>query len=246
MTERRRVLVVGASRGIGAATARAFAAHGDELVIAARSADALSVLANELGSERVSIATIDQRDPVSVADGVNDAAARLGGIDVVVGAGGISPVLKRIEDVQVSEWDEIQATNSRGGFLLARAAARHLRASHGSLIFVTSIHESAGAARLSAYAASKGALRQLARSLALEWAADGVRVNCVAPAYVETDLTAGIRSRPHLIEPIIARTPIGRLATADEIAGAIVFLASPDASYITGTTLFVDGGWTAG
>ena len=120
-----------------------------------------------------------------------------------------------------------------------------LEQGRGSCIFVSSVLEAVGAERLAAYAASKGALRQLARSLALEWAPRGVRVNCLAPGYVETDMTAGLRANPGLLAHIEAASAVGRLASPDEIAGAAVFLASDAASYVTGSTLFVDGGQTA-
>jgi NAD(P)-dependent dehydrogenase (short-subunit alcohol dehydrogenase family) len=244
----KRALVVGASRGIGAAIARALAQAGADLALAARSTETLEALREEIksaGGRAVSL-SLDLRDERSIEAAVNGAVEGLGGLEVVVNSGGVSPIFKRAETISAEEWDEVFTTNTRGAFLLARAAGRHLlQQGRGSLIFVTSVLEAVGQERLAAYAASKGATRILARTLALEWASRGVRVNCLAPAYVETDLTAGLRANPSLRGAIEAATPLGRMASPEEIAGAAVYLASDAASYVTGTTLFLDGGWTA-
>ena len=115
----------------------------------------------------------------------------------------------------------------------------------GSVVNITSIAAERALPKLAAYAASKAALGELTRSMAVEWAAAGVRVNAVAPAYIETEMTAAIARRPKLYQNIVDRTPMGRWGRSDEVAWAVVFLASAAASYITGHTLFVDGGWTS-
>jgi NAD(P)-dependent dehydrogenase (short-subunit alcohol dehydrogenase family) len=244
----KRALVVGASRGIGAGIARAAAAAGAHVVLGGRTHPQLDALAGEIEAAggRASAVVVDIREEASVDAAFDQAAHVLGGIDVVVASGGISPIFKRIVQMSVEEWDEILSTNARGSFLIGRAAGRHLLPQgSGSLIFLTSIYEQVGGERLSAYAASKGAVRQLARSLALEWAAGGVRVNCIAPSYVETEMTEGLRQNEFHRDRLLAGIPVGRFGTTDEVAGAAVFLASDAARYITGTTLFVDGGWTA-
>ncbi|MDO8486003.1 MAG: SDR family oxidoreductase [Candidatus Limnocylindrales bacterium] len=244
----KRALVVGASGGIGAAIARALAQSGMDLALAGRSMERLSRIraeADPAGQRSVAI-EVDVRDERSVNDAVGTAIDQLGGLDVVVAASGVSPIYKSAERISVEEWDEIFATNTRGAFLVARAAGQHmLERREGSIIFVTSIYERVGGERLAAYAASKGAVSQLVRSLALEWASRGVRGNCNAPGYVRTHLTAGLQSNPELLTLIEMSTPLGRMATPDEIAGAAIYLASDAASYVTGSTLFVDGGWTA-
>jgi NAD(P)-dependent dehydrogenase (short-subunit alcohol dehydrogenase family) len=243
-----RALVVGASRGIGAAISRALADAGAHLALASRSVDLLEQLRAEiadLGRNAVAI-PLDLRDEQSVNAGVARAVEALDHLDIVVDSGGVSPIFKRAEATTVEEWDTILDTNARGAFLLARAAGTHLiERGHGALIFVTSVHEQVGFERLAAYCASKGAVRMLARVLALEWAPLGVRVNCLAPAYVETGLTAGIRANPGLRGQIEGSTPLGRMAKPEEVAAAAVYLASDPAQYVTGTTLFLDGGWTA-
>lgn len=244
----KRALVVGASGGIGAAIALALARAGVDLALAGRSRERLARIRAEadLADQRSVAIEVDVRDERSVDDAVGTAIDQLGGLDIVVVASGISPIYKSAERISLNEWDEIFATNTRGAFLVARAAGRHmLERGQGSIIFVTSIYQRAGGERLAAYAASKGAVSQLARSLALDWAARGVRVNCIAPGYVRTHLTGGMESNPDLLAMIEGATPLGRMATPDEIAGAALYLASDAAGYVTGSTLFVDGGWTA-
>lgn len=248
----KRALVAGASGGIGAAIAVAFARAGASVALAGRSRDRLAAAATavaeviEVGGSPPVVIEMDLRDEASVDAGFAQAVEALGSIDTVVGAGGVSPLFQRIEHTDVADWDEIFATNARGSFLLARAAGRHmLERKSGAVVLVSSIHEEVGAERLAAYAASKGAVRQLVRSLALEWAPSGVRINSLAPAYVTTELTQGLRASDRHRGRIEGATPLGRMAVPDEVAGAAVFLASDAASYVTGTTLFVDGGWTA-
>lgn len=244
----KKALVVGASGGIGAAIARAFAYAGADLALAGRSEERLLRVRAEvdlLGGKAVVI-KVDVRDERSVSDAVTAAIDQLAGLDVVVTASGISPIYKSAERITVEEWDETFATNTRGAFLVARDAGKYMmQRGGGSIVFVTSMYEQVGGERLAAYAASKGAVGLLARSLALDWAAREIRVNCVAPGYVSTDLTSGLRSNSGLLAMLEKSTPLGRMAVPDEIAGAVLYLASDAASYVTGSTLVVDGGWSA-
>lgn len=244
----KRALVVGASRGIGAAISLAYAEAGASVALAGRTMETVQQRQEDIerGGGKAIAVRLDLTDEDSVAAGVAQAAEGLGSLDIVVNSGGISPIFKRAETITAEEWDTIFATNTRGAFLLARAAGTILlEQRQGVLIFVSSIHETVGLERLAAYAASKGALRMLARVLALEWAPRGVRVNVLAPGYVETDLTAGIRANPSLRQAIEGATPLGRMATPDEVAAAAVYMASDAAAYMTGTSLVLDGGWTA-
>jgi len=243
-----RSLVVGARGGLGAAISLALAARGDEVVLASRNEAGLTDLKSEIESRggAAYVVGLDIRDEKSVDGGVDRASELMGGLDAVVASSGISPIYKPIGETTVEEWDRIFTTNTRGSFLLARAVGRHLLpAGAGALVFVTSIHEEVGDPRLAAYAASKGAVAMLVRSVALEWAPLGPRVNAVAPAYVSTRLTESLRMNPEHRRRIEAATPVGRIAEPSDVTGAVAFLTSAEARYITGTTLFVDGGWTA-
>jgi NAD(P)-dependent dehydrogenase (short-subunit alcohol dehydrogenase family) len=224
------------------------AAAGAKVAVAARSVDALRATATEIAAldREVLTLTLDLRDPESVSAGVKHAHDQLDGLDIVVDSGGISPVFHAAEATSIDDWDAIFATNARGAFLLARAAGPYLLAQgRGVVLFVTSVHEEVATEKLAAYCASKGAVRMLARVLALEWAGRGVRVNCLAPGYVETSMTAGIRGNQHLLGRVLDQTPLRRLATPGEIAAAAVYLVSDAASFVTGTSLVLDGGWTA-
>ena len=241
-------LIVGAAGGIGGAIALGFARAGARLAVTSRSPARLRALMasiEEVGTRPLGI-EMDVRQEASVQVGVDAAVDWLGGLNIVVNASGVSPIYERADRISAASWDDIFATNARGAFLVAREAGRHLlEGDGGSIIFLTSIYEAVGGERLAAYAASKGAVRQLARALALDWAQAGIRVNCIAPAYVETELTAGLTASPRHRASIENATPLGRLGTVDDITGAALFLASDQSSYVTGTTLFVDGGWTA-
>jgi NAD(P)-dependent dehydrogenase (short-subunit alcohol dehydrogenase family) len=174
-------------------------------------------------------------------------AKRHGGIDVLVNEAGISlrhPAL----DHPLADWEEVVAVNMTGVFLCARAAARHMRArNNGAIVNIASIMGFSGGGVYPnvSYLATKGAVVNMTRALAVEWAKDGIRVNAVVPTWVRTDLTAALLDRPEIMDKIVAMTPMRRLATTQEVANAILFLASPAASVITGHTLAVDGGFLA-
>jgi NAD(P)-dependent dehydrogenase (short-subunit alcohol dehydrogenase family) len=174
-------------------------------------------------------------------------AKRHGGIDVLVNEAGISlrhPAL----DHPLADWEEVVAVNMTGVFLCARAAARHMRArNNGAIVNIASTMGFSGGGVYPnvSYLATKGAVVNMTRALAVEWAKDGIRVNAVVPTWVRTDLTAALLDRPEIMDKIVAMTPMRRLATTQEVANAILFLASPAASVITGHTLAVDGGFLA-
>src|SRR5204863_8878841 len=171
---------------------------------------------------------------------------RLGRLDILVNAAGISPVYTRAEKLEIDDWDRIMNVNVRAAFQLARAAGRRmLESGGGSIVNVASIGGLVALPRLSAYCASKGALIQLTRVLAVEWADRSVRVNAVAPGYVRTEFTRGLLENPAISAALLASTPAGRFAEPEEIAPAVAFLASDDAAYVTGAVLTADGGWTA-
>jgi NAD(P)-dependent dehydrogenase (short-subunit alcohol dehydrogenase family) len=241
-------LVTGAGRGIGRAISLALAEAGAAGGVCARSADQLDAVADEItnagGSAAAYAADI-------TTEGVAEklvawAEQELGPVTTLVNAAGISPTYTGAERITAPDFDLIMATNARAPFLLMQAAGiRMLERGAGSVINISSVGGIVALPRLAAYCAAKGALNSLTRVLAVEWAGRGVRVNAVAPAYVQTAMTDGLLGHETLGPALLAQTPIGRFAEANEIAAAAVFLASPGASYITGQTICVDGGWTA-
>lgn len=242
----RTVWVTGAGKGLGRAIATAVAHAGARVAVTARTSEDLEKLAAELaGVAVVDVVPVAVDDP----DAVDTAAAtirdRCGRIDGVVNAAGISPVFVRTERLSDADWQRVLRVNLDGTFHVCRAAGRvMLQQGSGSIVNVTSVHAEVGAERIAAYAASKGAITALSRSLAVEWADRGVRVNCLAPGYVPTDLSNGLLDSPRGAG-IRARIPMGRTGVPHEIAGAAVFLLSDAAGYTTGSTITADGGWTA-
>ncbi|MFG1298400.1 SDR family NAD(P)-dependent oxidoreductase [Xanthobacter sp. V3C-3] len=242
------VIVTGGGRGLGRALSEGFAAAGAHVVLTGRSAATLeettAAIAAQGGSAEGIAADVSSETDVDAL--VRSVAERHGRIDVLVNNAGINPWYKTAEDTTLDEWRAVVDTNLTGVFLAARAAGRVMLAQgEGAIVNVSSVGGRVGLARTTAYCAAKGGVELLTRQLALEWAGRGVRVNAVGPGYIETDLTEGLRHNPKLSERINGRTPMGRMARPQEIVGACLFLASPAASYITGASLAVDGGWTA-
>jgi NAD(P)-dependent dehydrogenase (short-subunit alcohol dehydrogenase family) len=236
-------LVTGAGRGLGRAIALGLAGAGADLILAARSADQIDAVAAEarqLGREARAV-------PTDVADAASVEAlfAGVDRLDVLVNNAGISPYYRRAEQLAEAEWREVLDVNLTGTFMCCRAASARLAETRGRVVNVVSVGARVGLPRLAAYCAAKAGVEALTRVLAIEWAERGVRVNAVGPGYLVTDMTEGLRSRPHLNEMLIASTPLGRLGAPEEVVGAALFLASEASSYVTGQTIYVDGGWTA-
>jgi NAD(P)-dependent dehydrogenase (short-subunit alcohol dehydrogenase family) len=242
--EGRVCLVTGGGRGIGRAVARAFAAEGACVGVAARTREQVAEVAREIGGRALGVVT-DVTDVVACEAAVATLTERFGRLSVLVNAAGISPVWQRSERHDVDAWRSIVDVNLTGAYLTTRAAAPSLLNGGGAVVMVSSVTSTVGSPRLAAYGASKAALTQLTRTLAREWADRGVRVNAVSPGYVETELTSALLAVERLREDIVARTPLGRIATVDEIVPAVLFLASDEASYVTGVNLLVDGGMAA-
>ena len=245
--EGRTAVVTGASRGIGRAIAEGFAEAGADVVPLARSESALEDVVRAVRERGVEsrLETVDVAQSEAVEACFERVAGDLG-VDIVVNNAGINPeaALGPPEAVTDEGFEQVMAVNLEGAFACARAAESALRASEGVLVNVASVGGLVGLPRQHPYVASKHGLVGLTRSLALDWA-PGVRVNCLAPGYVATDLTEEVRADEQLRRSIEERTPLERFADPREIAAPAVFLASEMASYATGATLAVDGGWTA-
>ncbi|HEX5416627.1 MAG TPA: 3-oxoacyl-ACP reductase family protein [Chloroflexota bacterium] len=244
----RNAVITGGSRGIGAAIARGFAQAGARVVVAARNPEGLAAVAVEI-SQAGGIAVPVVADVTRSADLVRlatEAENALGPIDILVTNAGGSPIYRRAEQVSDEEWDDILALNLRSAFVASREVGRGmLERRSGRIINVISIGARVGLAKLAPYNAAKAGLEALTRTLAIEWAERGVLVNAIAPGFVETDLTEGVRGNERIRAQLLAQTPLARFAQPDEVVGAAIFLASPAAQYVTGQTIYVDGGWTA-
>lgn len=240
-------VVTGGGRGIGKSIAAELAAHGGNVVVVGRSADTLKTTVEEIRAAAGSAdwLTTDMRDEAAVIRLAQTVAERFGPAHVLVNNAGVNAIYKGAEKTSLDEWNTIIGTNLTGVFLACREFGRQmLAAGRGSIINISSIGGRTGLGKTAAYCASKGGVELLSKSMAVDWAPKGIRVNCVAPAYVETDLTAGLAAHPVLGPAITGRTPMGRFGRTDEIAGAVVFLASDASSYLTGESIAVDGGWT--
>jgi NAD(P)-dependent dehydrogenase (short-subunit alcohol dehydrogenase family) len=243
------VVVTGGGRGLGRSIAEGFAREGSTVVIVGRNADTLATAAAEMAplAGRVHPMPADVADEAAMAALSEAVLARFGRVDVLVNNAGINPFYRRAEDTPVDEWRKVLDVNLTGVFLgSVRFGRAMLERGSGSIINVTSIAGHVGLLRTTAYCAAKGGVEMMTRQLAMEWADRGVRVNAVAPAYFETDLTAGLRANESLSSRILSRVPMARFGTADELTGACLYLASSAASYVTGQTIMVDGGWKAG
>lgn len=243
------IVVTGGGRGIGQSIAAAFVKAGARVAIIGRDQERLAATAKELSENGPGKAFAFAAD---IADeGVMNALAgrlhdELGTADVLVNNAGINPWYRKAENTPLAEWRMIIDVNLTAAFHCCQLFGRPmLDRKSGSIINMSSVAGHVGLARSAAYNAAKGGLELLTKSLAIDWADRNVRVNTVAPGYVETDLTAGQRRNAELAGKVIAHTPLGRYAMPEEITGACLFLASPAASYITGQSIRVDGGFTA-
>jgi NAD(P)-dependent dehydrogenase (short-subunit alcohol dehydrogenase family) len=243
------VLVSGGTRGIGRAIAAGFAARGAKVVITGREAASTNAAANEL-SEEVGTPVVGLNCDVAIAVNVRDLIPRVleqfGRIDTLVNVAGVN---RRKPALEVSEedYDFILDTNLKGAFLLAQQVGRHMvERKHGSQINIASLNTDRPLKNVLPYAMSKAGIAQMTRGLALEWGGSGVRVNGIAPGFILTDLTKKLWSEPTMQAWNEANCPQQRLGRPEDLVGAAVFLASPAAGFITGQTLYVDGGFTAG
>lgn len=240
------VLVTGGAAGIGWAIARAFAARGDRVAIVDLDGEAAASRAGELGAGHLGLAA-DVTDEASVRAAVASADAELGGLGVVVNNAGIGDDPAPTLGQELGRFRRVVSVHLDGTFLVSREAARlMLPRGGGAIVNVASIAALGGIPRRNAYGAAKAGIAAMTRAMACEWAGQGLRVNAVAPGYVATELVARLAAEGGVdLAAIRRRVPMGALGTPEAIADAVVFLASDAARYVTGTTLAVDGGWSA-
>ena len=238
-------IVTGGASGMGAATVRRLAAGGASVVIVDRNADLARAVATETGGTAI----VGDVAESSFCDGaVATVMERHGGLDVLVNAAGVI-VRASGEDTTDEQWARIMGVNVSGTFFMCRAALRVMKANRrGAIVNFGSIWGDLGSAGVAAYCASKGAVHNLTRALAMDHAADGIRVNAVCPGEVNTPMLQSERAEAvteQLLNAIAATVPMGRLADPDEIARVVCFLASDEASYMTGALVSVDAGYGA-
>jgi NAD(P)-dependent dehydrogenase (short-subunit alcohol dehydrogenase family) len=241
-------VVTGSTRGIGRAIAEGLAGAGAAVAVNGRNTETTQAAAAEMaasGARTLPVAA-DVSKAFEVERLISLTVATFGRLDILVNNAGISPYYKAAETVTEAEWDEIMRVNLKGVFLCCQAAGRvMIPQKSGRIINISSIGGQVALPKLLAYTAAKGAVNQLTRALAVEWAAYGILVNVIAPAFVETDLTKGLRKNPKLRDDLIRQVPLGRLGESSEVVGAAIYLASDAASYVTGHVLNIDGGWLA-
>lgn len=240
--------ITGAASGLGRAFALAFARVGAEVVLLDLNASAADEVASMIGAAggRATAMALDVTDGAAVDAAFAEIGKRSGRLDVLVNSAGIAI---RTPTVATSreDWDKVMAVNVTGSFLCSRAAARMmLPKRRGNIVNLSSIMGLSGGIYPNAsYQTSKGAIVNMTRALAVEWARDGIRVNAVAPTWTRTEFTRTLLARPDALAMIELATPMGRVADPEEIVGAVLFLASPAASMVTGHVLAVDGGFLA-
>jgi NAD(P)-dependent dehydrogenase (short-subunit alcohol dehydrogenase family) len=240
-------LVTGGSKGIGKDIARAFAELGSNVIITGREEAALTQAVEELKAYHPNCSSIiaDIQNVSSVYEMVDETVSRLGSIDVLVNNAGVN-IPKPVLEVTEADWDAVLDTNLKGTFFASQRAGKYMiPQGKGRIINIVSQMAFVGYAKRSAYCSSKGGAVQLTKALAVEWASHNIKVNAVAPTFIQTDLTRKMFEDTDFYQDVMSRIPMGKLAKPSDVTGAVLFLASNLSDFVTGDTIRVDGGWTA-
>jgi gluconate 5-dehydrogenase len=240
----RRALITGSSQGIGLALASGLQQAGAEIVLNGRSLDKLKVAAAKLGSG-ARILPFDVTDHVAVRDAVGRFEADVGPIDILVNNAGMQHRAP-LEDFPADAFEKLLAANVSSVFNVGQAVARHMIGrKRGKIINIASVQTALARPTIAPYTATKGAVGNLTKGMATDWARHGLQCNAIAPGYFETPLNAALVADPDFTTWLSRRTPAGRWGKVEELAGACVFLASDASSFVNGHILYVDGGITA-
>ncbi len=242
------VVVTGASKGIGRELTPLLAETGAVVVPTVRTDADAAALASEAQSQGLTVhpQRLDVRDVASINEAVSRIVAAHGRVDVLVNNAGLG-FARAAFDVTEADWDEMMAVNLRGAFFMSQAVARTMAAAGrgGRIVNISSQGGLVGLPDAAVYCASKGGLNMMTKTLALEWAKDAITVNAVAPTFIYTPGTAPILDEPKMKASVLGKIPLGQFALTNDVAGAIIYLASEAGRMVTGTVLVVDGGWTS-
>jgi len=242
------VLLSGASRGIGRALAQGFAERQAQVIITGRQADSLARTAEEIsvGQHPVAFRVCDVSKSDQIDALFDSVIEEFGHVDSLLNVAGLN-TRRKIEDYTLEEYDWVMDTNLRGAFAIAQKFGRHMiERRSGNIINIDSLNTYAPLVGVGPYAMSKAGMQMMTRALASEWGKHGVRVNGIAPGFFPTALAAKLWAQEKMIEWVDGQTPLGRLGKVEELVGAAIFLASPAGGFVTGHTLRVDGGMSAG
>ena len=246
--ENKVAFISGGARGMGAAEAKIFAAEGAKVVVGdvldeeGRQTEAAI---NEVGGECLFV-HLDVTDEGSWGQAVAETVSRFGKLDILVNNAGITGGIGHLEDTTSEDWDRVMDINAKGVFLGTKAAIPEMRkAGGGSIINISSVYGLVGSGGSTAYHASKGAVRLLTKSTAIQYAGDGIRANSVHPGIIETAMTEATLADPERSQRWMTGTPLGRRGVPEDVAYGVLFLASDESSFMTGSELVIDGGWTA-
>lgn len=238
--EGKTAIVTGAGKGIGRAIALALGEAGANVLLVARTESDLVQVMQEMERERTSYAVADVTDRNDIQSAVQKAIERFGGVDILVNNAGMN-IRSKLEDATDNEWHKIMDTNAQSVFMFSQEAAKYMNKG-ASIINVSSVGGDRALKTGVVYAASKAAIIQMTKVMAMEWGGRGIRVNAIGPWYFRTPLTENLLSDQEYLDSILAVTPLKRVGELPEVASPVVFLASDAAGYITGQTLFIDGG----